>query len=126
TFDMLREVAGEGLIVLTGCVASATFHSEETIAHEYIDFLLKTFKRENVYAEVQAHVISSALNSFERPVKLAEKFNLKTVWTNDFHAATQSDLPLLEIYTRATKGYSFTAGFIQSAEEMFNEAVSLI
>jgi len=126
TFDMLREVAGEGLIVLTGCVASVTFHSEETIAHEYIDFLLKTFGKRNVYAEVQAHEISSGLNSYERPLKLADRFDLNTVWTNDFHAATKKDLPLLEIYTKATKGYSFTAGFIQSAEEMFDEAVSLI
>lgn len=127
TFDMLKEVAGEGLIVLTGCVASVTFHSEITIAYEYINFLQKTFGNNNVYAELQGHVIDNGrLNSYERPLELANKFKLKTVWTNDFHAATEEDLPLLEIFTKATKGYSFTAGFIQSPEEMFNEAVSKI
>lgn len=126
TFDMLKEVAGEGLIILTGCVASVTFHSEVTIAYEYINFLTKIFGKNNVYAEIQSHVIHEHLNSYERPLVLANKFNLKTVWTNDFHAATKEDLPLLEIYTKATKGYSFTAGFIQSPEEMFQEAIRTI
>jgi len=126
TFDMLKEVAGEGLIVLTGCVASVTFHSEITIAFEYINFLTKTFGKQNVYAELQSHVISSGLNSYERPLILSEKFDLKTVWSNDFHAATEADLPLLEIFTKATKGYSFTAGYIQSPEEMFEEAIRTI
>lgn len=127
TFDMLKEVAGDGLIILTGCVASVTFHSEITIAYEYINFLQKVFGKDNIYAEIQGHIIDNGrLNSFERPLELAEKFNLKTVWTNDFHAATEKDLPLLEIFTKATKGYSFTAGFIQSPQEMFDEAVQKI
>ena len=126
TFDMLKEVAGDGLIILTGCVASATFHSELTISYEYVNFLTKTFGQRNVYAEIQSHVIHEHLNSFERPLALAKKFNLKTVWTNDFHAATKKDLPLLEIYTKATKGYSFTAGYIQSPDEMFQEAIRTI
>lgn len=126
TFDMFKEVAGEGLIILTGCVASVTFHSEITIAYEYINFLTKLVGKDNLYAELQAHVISDTLNSYERPLELAHKFKLKTVWTNDFHAATEKDLPLLEIYTKATKGYSFTAGFIQSPEEMFEQASSII
>ena len=126
TFEMLKEVAGEGLIILTGCVASVTFHSEITIAYEYINFLTKLFGKENLYAELQAHVISDTLNSYERPLELAKKFGLKTVWTNDFHAATEKDLPLLEIYTKATKGYSFTAGFIQSPKEMFEQASAII
>lgn len=126
TFDMLQEVAGEGLIILTGCVASVTFHDEITVAYEYVNYLLKLFGHSNVYAEVQPHVLGDGRNSYQRPLKLADKFNLKTVWTNDFHAATKKDLPLLEIYTKATKGYSFTAGYIQSAEEMFEEAVNII
>ena len=129
TWDMFKEHAGNGLIVLTGCVASVTFHDEITIAYEYIDFLTTTFGKNNVYAEVQPHEINRRgipINSYQRPLQLAEKFDLKTVWTNDFHAATEKDLPLLEMYTKATKGYSFTAGYIQSADEMFIEACKVI
>lgn len=129
TWDMFKEHAGDGLIILTGCIASITFHDEKTIAYEYINFLVNTFGKNNVYAEVQPHVINrrgTEINSFARPLELAKKFDLKTVWTNDFHAATEEDLPLLQMYTKATKGYSFTAGYIQSAEEMYQEACSLI
>lgn len=126
TFDMLKEVAGNGLIILTGCVASPTFHSEITISYEFINFLIKTFGKSNVYAELQSHVIHEHLNSFERPLVLAKKFNLQTVWTTDAHAAKYDDLALLEIYTKATKGYSFSAGWVQSADQMFQEAIRTI
>ncbi|HNS42741.1 MAG TPA: PHP domain-containing protein, partial [Taishania sp.] len=37
TIDMLQEYAGEGLIALTGCVASVTFHDQILIAEEYVN-----------------------------------------------------------------------------------------
>lgn len=126
TFDMLKEVAGNGLIILSGCVASPSYHQEITISYEFINFLIKTFGKSNVYAEIQPHVIHEHLNSYERPLALAKKFNLQTVWTTDAHAAKYEDLALLEIYTKATKGYSFSAGWIQSADQMFQEAVRTI
>lgn len=131
TFEMLEEYKHEDIIILTGCIASMTFHDEIEIAREYINFLLKTFGKNNVYAEIQRHEIiqrntNNRINSYERPVQLAEEFGLKTVWTNDFHAARLDDLPLLEQYTLAMKGYSFTASHVQSAQEMWDEAVSVI
>lgn len=130
TFDSFEEFAGEGLIVLTGCVASATFHDELIVAEEYINFLTKTFGKNNVFAEIMPHEITrfdgQRLNGYSRPLQLAQRFGLKTVYTTDAHAAEQQQLELLRKYTLAMKGYEFTASFIQPKEEVFKEAVNVI
>lgn len=130
TIDMLQEYAGEGLIALTGCVASVTFHDQIIIAEEYVNFLIKYFGKSNVYAEIMPHIITrfdgQQLNGFERPLYLSEKFGIKTVYSTDAHASTKEELPLLASYTKAMKGYEFTAASIQSKEEDFKDAVAVI
>lgn len=130
TLEMIEEFAGEGIIALTGCVASVTFHDHIEVTNEYVNFLVKNFGKNNVYAEIMPHIITrydgEQLNGFDRPLYLANKFGLKTVYTNDAHAPKQTDLKLLSMYTKAKSGYEFTASYIQSKDEAFNEAVSLI
>lgn len=130
TLEMIEEFAGEGLIVLTGCVASVTFHDHIEVTNEYVSFLVKNFGKNNVYAEIMPHIITrydgEQLNGFDRPLYVANKFGLKTVYTNDAHAPKQTDLKLLSMYTKAKSGYEFTASYIQSKDEAFEEAVTLI
>ena len=130
TLDMLQEYAGNGLVVLTGCVASVTFHNHIEVAEEYINFLTQTFGKPNVYAEIMPHIISrqdgQEFNGFDRPLQLANKFGLKTIYTTDAHAPRQEDLPLLRDYTKAKSGYEFTASFIQSKEDAFRDAKNVI
>ena len=135
TFDMFKEhFTDDGSIIfLTGCVASVTFHDEITIAEEYVNTLIKLVGKNNVYAELQPHEINMQrggndflLNSYSRPLELANKLGIKTVWSNDFHAAQDDHLPLLEMYTKTMKGYSFTADAIRSQEDVYGEAVKKI
>lgn len=129
TFDMLEEVAGDGLIVLTGCVSSATFHSNVQVAYEYVNTLTRIVGKNNLYAEIMPHVITRgdfSLNGFERPLHLANKFGLKTVYTTDTHAATPEHLGLLRMYSLAMSGYEFTASNLDSKENNFALAKSLI
>lgn len=130
TLDILEEYAGNGLVILTGCVASPTFHDDIDVAEEYINFLTKTFGKDNIFAELMAVEIErydfSRLNGYERPLHLANKFGLKTVWTDDVHAARHDDLEMLQAYTLAKSGYEFTAGSIQSKEDSFHDAIRTI
>lgn len=130
TLEMIEEYAGDGLVALTGCVASVTFHDYLAIAEEYVNFLIKSFGKNNVYAEVMPHVITqydgNSLNGFDRPIDLAKKFGLKTIYSTDAHAATEQELPLLASYTQAMKGYEFTASSIKSKADDFAEAVKVI
>ncbi|HNS42742.1 MAG TPA: hypothetical protein PKN22_08280, partial [Taishania sp.] len=66
------------------------------------------------------------LNGFDRPLYLSEKFGIKTVYSTDAHASTKDELPLLASYTKAMKGYEFTAASIQSKEDDFKDAVAVI
>jgi DNA polymerase-3 subunit alpha len=130
TLEMLEEFAGEGLIALTGCVASVTFHDHLEVANEYVNFLLKSFGKSNVYAEIMPHILTrhdgQVFNGFDRPLELAKKFNLKTVYTTDAHAPEEKDLEILRLYTKAKSGYEFTASYIQSKDDAYSEAVSVI
>lgn len=128
--EMIEEFAGDGLIALTGCVASVTFHDNINVTNEYINFLLRTFGKNNVFAEIMPHVIfrgeGDSFNGYERPLALAKKFGLKTVYTTDAHAPAKDDLKLLSMYTKAKAGYEFTASYIQPKEDAFNDAVECI
>lgn len=133
TLDMYEEYAGDGLVVMTGCIASVTFHDDNEVAEHYVSTLIRTFGKGNVYAEVMPHKITkerdgvrTISNSYERPVALAQKFNLPTIFCNDTHAAREEDLETLEQYTKTTKGYSFTAGHLLSKDEAFKVATDVI
>lgn len=130
TLDALEEYAGEGLIALTGCVASVTFHDHLEVAHEYVNFLIKNFGKDNVFAEIMPHILTrhdgQEFNAFDRPLEIAHKFGLKTVYTTDAHAPEEADLELLRLYTKAKSGYEFTASYIQSKEDAFQDAVAVI
>ena len=129
TFDMIKEFAGDGLLALTGCPASITYHDNEEIASEYVAFLIKAFGKNNVYAELMRHVLTrqdeTEFNCWSRPLQLADKFGLQTVWSNDVHAALPEQLEWLTYETRL-KGYEFTADAINSRQTAFNTAEQCI
>lgn len=130
TLEALEEYAGDGLIALTGCVASVTFHDHLEVAHEYVNFLIKNFGKNNVFAEIMPHILTrhdgQEFNAFDRPLEIAHKFGLKTIYTTDAHAPEEQDLELLRLYTKAKSGYEFTASYIQSKEDAFQDAVAVI
>lgn len=134
-YDIFKEhfTQDGSIIFLTGCIASATFHDEIEIATDYVNELIKLVGKNNVYAELMPHVINMSrrgndfmMDSFSRPLQLANTLDLKTVWSNDYHVAVPEHLPLLQAYTKTMKGYSFTADYIQSQDEAFKDAVKKI
>lgn len=135
SFSMYKEhFTNDGSIIfLTGCIASTTFHDDYGVAEWYVNELTKIVGKDNVYAELMGHRIQMnkggvdyLQDSYSRPLELSKKFGLKTVWSTDFHAATAETLPILQIYTKAKKGYDFTADYIKSKEDSFADAVNTI
>lgn len=127
TLDMLTEFVSDNgsLLALTGCPSSVTFHDNFSVADEYINFLVKTFTHNNVYAEIMP-VEFNDFDGYRRPVALANKFGLKTIFDNDVHAAFSYELPLLQMYTKVKSGYEFTAGYITGKEDAYKTAVQKI
>lgn len=78
----------EGLIVLSGCLASelgqASINSDIKKAKETIEFYAKTFK-DNYYLEVQPHLISEQKNLNKLCSELATDYGLPLVGTTDCH-----------------------------------------
>lgn len=130
TLDMMEEFAGAGVVALTGCVASVTFHDYPEVADEYVKTLIRIFGKENTFAEIMPHVITrndgQEFNGYARPLALSKKFGLQTVYSTDVHASTKKHLELLRMYTLATKGYEFTASYFQTKEQDFADAARVV
>src|SRR5580765_1615221 len=124
----------EGLIALSGCLASQIPESiqKEQLpkAREAIDWFKQTFGAENFYLELQNHGIPEQAKVNRQLIPWAKEFGLKLVATNDVHyiekthshahdclvcIGTQS---LLSDPKRMSAGYVKEQFFLRSAEEM--------
>jgi DNA polymerase-3 subunit alpha len=79
----------EGLIALSGCLASEipeSIHREQLPkAREAIDWFKQTFGTENFYLELQNHGIPEQAKVNRHLIPWAREFGLKLVATNDVH-----------------------------------------
>ncbi|MSU05060.1 MAG: PHP domain-containing protein, partial [Pedosphaera sp.] len=79
----------EGLIVLSGCLASEIpqfiLHDDLPRARQSLDWFKQTFGAENFYLELQNHGIAEQAKVNRNLLPWAQEFGLKTVATNDVH-----------------------------------------
>src|SRR5712675_1505230 len=79
----------EGLIALSGCLASEIPESIQreqlTKAREAMDWFKQIFGAENFYLELQNHGIPEQAKVNRHLIPWAQEFGLKLVATNDFH-----------------------------------------
>src|SRR5436190_8233133 len=79
----------EGLIVLSGCLASEIpeniFKDQLPKAREALDWFKQTFGPENFYLELQNHNLPEQAKVNRQLIPWAQEFGLKLVATNDVH-----------------------------------------
>jgi DNA polymerase-3 subunit alpha len=79
----------EGLIVLSGCLASEIpeniFKDQLPKAREALDWFKQTFGPENFYLELQNHNLPEQAKVNRQLIPWAKEFGLKLVATNDVH-----------------------------------------
>src|SRR5438105_2081353 len=124
----------EGLIALSGCLASEipeSIQKEQTAkAREAIDWFKQVLGPENFYLELQNHGIPEQAKVNQSLIPWAKEFGLKLVATNDVHyvekghshahdclvcIGTQS---MLSDPKRMSAGYPKEQFYLRSAEEM--------
>src|SRR5262249_40327146 len=122
----------EGLIALSGCLASEIpecINKEQlTRAREAIDWFKQTFGPENFYLELQNHGIPEQAKVNRYLIPWAAEFGLKLVATNDVHyvekAHSHAHSCLICIGTQTTLNdprrlkYAEQQFYLRSAEEM--------
>lgn len=129
--ELLRRYS-EGLICLSACIAgeipqallSDNLERAEELAEEYIDI----FGKEDFYIEIQDHGIEEEQRILPLLAKLAEKYDIGLVATNDLHYVHRSDSEyhdvLLCIQTgsrmedRDRMKFPNDSFYLKSAEEM--------
>ncbi len=99
----------EGLIALSGCllgeVPRAVLAKDIARAEELTKEYLEIFGPENFFIEVQYHPnIQGRLEANEELLKIAAKFNIKAVATNDAHYAKKEDAEFQDILMAVQTG----------------------
>ena len=93
-FDLLRKYS-KGIIALTGCIAGKVpqriINDDPEGAEEELKKFIDIFGKDNLFVEIQDHQIPDEHKSNETLIKLAEKYGLGLVATNDAHYIERSD-----------------------------------
>ena len=124
----------EGLIVLSGCLASeipeAIMKEQLTKARDSIDWFKQTLGAENFYLELQNHGIPEQAKVNKHLIQWAKEFGLKCVATNDVHYVEKSHShahdclvcigtqSLLSDPKRMSAGYAKEQFYLRSPEDM--------
>jgi DNA polymerase-3 subunit alpha len=124
----------EGLIVLSGCLASEIpdliQKDQLDKARETIDWFKQVFGPENFYLELQNHGIPEQAKVNRQLIHWAKEFGLKLVATNDVHYVEKSHShahdclvcigtqSMLSDPKRMSAGYAPEQFYVRSAEEM--------
>ena len=125
---------GEGLIVMSGCLASEIpdwiMKDQLEKARDTVDWFKQTLGAENFFLELQNHGIPEQAKVNSHLIKWAKEFGLKLVATNDVHYINKSDShahdclvcigtqDLLSNPKRMSAGYVPEQFYLRSAEEM--------
>ncbi len=124
----------EGLIALSGCLASEVpdwiMRDQLPKAREALDWFKQTLGPDNFYLELQNHNLAEQAKVNQQLIHWAKEFGLKCVATNDVHYVNKSDShahdclvcigtqSLLSDPKRMSAGYAPEQFYLRSAEEM--------
>jgi DNA polymerase III subunit alpha len=121
----------EGLIALSGCLASEVpefIHTDQPAkARESIDWFCQTLGRENFYLELQDHGIPEQAKVNRHLIPWAKEFGLKLVATNDVHYVRREHSRAHDCLVRIGRNLKTDEGepiyqpeqfYLRSAEEM--------
>ncbi len=124
----------EGLIVLSGCLASeipeAIMKEQLAKARDSVDWFKQTLGAENFYLELQNHGIPEQARVNKHLIQWAKEFGLKCVATNDVHYVEKSHShahdclvcigtqSLLSDPKRMSAGYAKEQFYLRSPEDM--------
>jgi DNA polymerase III subunit alpha len=127
----LLERHSEGVIVLSGCLASRLcrrlVEEREDDARAHLDDLIQTFGPEQVYMEVQKNGIDDQDKANEGIVRFAKEIGRPLVATADVHYLTRDDFKnhaaLLCVQTKSTlaapkMSFDTNEFYIKTSEEM--------
>lgn len=116
---------GEGIICCTACQAGRLSRylvngEDENKVVDYLDSLKNTF--EHVYLEIQAHDTESEINSNNKILYIANKYNFKYVVTTDAHMLKKEDLDTHSIFVQIGEGRevgeTYTDCYLQTDEDV--------
>ena len=92
--DRLRELS-DGLICTSGCLSAEIpwllSHGRDEEAEERTEWYLETFTRDRFYLELEGHDIPELDVVNKGLLRLADKYNLKMIASNDVHYAHEAD-----------------------------------
>lgn len=93
-YDLLKK-HGEGLIILTGClagpIAGALLREDEAEAKKNLETLIDCVGKENVYLEIMDHGIAAEDAVMDGIVALSNEYGIPMVATNDSHYTMDCD-----------------------------------
>jgi len=99
-YTALREHS-EGIICLTAClfgaVSQALLKDDEKEAEKTVEILIDIFGKERVFIELQNHRMREQRKIIPAQIRLAKKYGLKTVATNDVHYIKKEDAYYQEV-----------------------------
>lgn len=118
TIDELLE-NNDGLVVLTGCMASPLQKIPDADAIK-LGAKLKGIFGNRLYAEIMA--VNNNPESIERSLKLAKDLNLKLIATNDTHFAYESDAVVHKVLTQLKADFAYQSGelYLKTSEELLD------
>lgn len=97
------EAFSEGLVCLTGDeeggLQRALLHGDNERALDFSRKLVRVFGRENVYVEIQRHLVRGEERINDRLVDLAEMLKLPLLATNGVLYAREEQRPVLDLFT---------------------------
>ena len=119
--DLIRH--NEGLIILSGCQASPFYALPEEQADALASELKIHFK-DRIFMEL---MFVSSTDTHTIPLRLAERWKIKTVMTTDVHFARKEDSDIHKLISSARFGYSYdsTMLWLKSVNEMQEAARSI-
>ncbi len=105
TIDQLIQHSN-GLVVLSGCVASP-FHRLPYTEAKSLGCRLKSVFGPKFFIEVMT--VGDSPDLWERPLQLSQDIGAKLVLTNDVHFPLQEDAPIHTVLTRIKSAYDYSS-----------------
>jgi DNA polymerase-3 subunit alpha len=105
TMEMLSEY-NDGLIVLTGCIASPLYHGDLSDGLKFAAELYDIFGKERLFAEIMG-VFDG--DNYNRPHYIAQKLGLTCVITNDTHFVRKENYKQHRVACVCRKGFDYAS-----------------
>lgn len=101
SYSLLKKYK-QGLIATTACIsgtlARAIKNNDEDLINDFLNEMISIFGREDFYIEIQRHGFAEETKIMNEILKIAEKWNIKMIATNDAHYLNKEDAGDHEIW----------------------------